>query len=559
MSKVNIHGAEYPISKVFCDDFFFEVPLYQRPYAWTTEHAGELLEDLITFMDDGKRDVEELNPYFLGSIVLIKSDKPESQIVDGQQRLTTLTILLSALRATMQKSYAKKLTYFIYQEGNEITGTPNRYRLTIRERDNDFFKKYVQDEDGIESVLDINSAKLSDSQRNIVENSILYLDTLKKLSESDRLRLVQFIVNRCFLVVVSTPDLDSAYRIFSVLNDRGLDLSHTDILKAEVIGKISVPQQESYTKKWEDIEEQLGRELFQELFVHIRTIHRKVKLQDTILKEFRQYVKPAADPQHFINDVLIPNAEAFDIIKHASYPGNGAEEINNNLKWLNWIDNYDWIPPAITYLSLNGNRHRDFEKFLVYLERLAAGLMIQRANINKRNERYAKLLIAIENEEDLYTADSPLQLDNKERKDILKILNGDIYTIQKIRRYVLLRLDSALSEGEASYKFSETTIEHVLPQNPSPDSIWVQWFPNDKERLEYTHKIGNLVLLSTKKNIQAQNKDFNWKKEKYFITREKISPFVLTTQVIQEKDWTAEVIERRQKDLIKILKATWKL
>jgi hypothetical protein len=124
------------------------------------------------------------------------------------------------------------------------------------------------------------------------ENALLFLDHLRELSEGQRQRLAKFTVNRCYLVIVSTPDLDSAYRIFSVLNDRGLDLSHTDILKAEVIGKIPETQQEAYTKKWEDTEDALGREAFKDLFAHIRMIYRKAKLRGTVLKEFRQYVAP---------------------------------------------------------------------------------------------------------------------------------------------------------------------------------------------------------------------------------------------------------------------------
>src|SRR5207302_4212145 len=98
MSQTNIHGAEYPTLKVFSNEFIFTIPNFQRPYAWTTEQAGELLEDLLAFMGEGNEQIEMLSPYFLGSIVLIKGDKPEADVVDGQKRLTTLTILLSAMR-----------------------------------------------------------------------------------------------------------------------------------------------------------------------------------------------------------------------------------------------------------------------------------------------------------------------------------------------------------------------------------------------------------------------------------------------------------------------------
>ena len=139
MSPVNIHGAEYAIRKVFSDDFVFTIPRYQRPYAWTTDEAGELLEDLIAFLGDGTGPVDEVNPYFLGSIVLIKGLAPDAEVVDGQQRLTTLTILLAALRTLVPPKYANSLTNFLYEEHDPIVGTPNRYRLTLRPRDALFF------------------------------------------------------------------------------------------------------------------------------------------------------------------------------------------------------------------------------------------------------------------------------------------------------------------------------------------------------------------------------------------------------------------------------------
>jgi uncharacterized protein with ParB-like and HNH nuclease domain len=103
------------------------------------------------------------------------------------------------------------------------------------------------------------------------------------MSEAERLALAQFVVTRCYLVVVATPDLNSAYRIFSVLNTRGLNLAATDILKAEIIGAIPDRERDRYTRKWESIEEDLGRDAFGELFSHIRMIYRKAKPKGTLL------------------------------------------------------------------------------------------------------------------------------------------------------------------------------------------------------------------------------------------------------------------------------------
>ncbi len=292
-----LSAYEQSVAKVFSDDFAFSIPGYQRPYSWTTEQAGELLDDLLDFMGADGEGKGALNPYFLGSVVLIKGLAPESEVVDGQQRLTTLTILLAVLRELAESSKDKyMLNEFIYEEGNDFSGAVDRYRLTLRPRDAEFFREYVQRKGGIAQLKDLEEA-LTDSKQNMKDNALHFWTKLQSLPEAERKKLGQFILQRCYLVIVSTPDLDSAYRIFSVLNDRGLDLSYTDILKSEILGHLSDGSQNEYTDEWESIEDELGRGAFQNLFVQIRMIKRKAKAQGTLLEEFRTYVRRGRTPR----------------------------------------------------------------------------------------------------------------------------------------------------------------------------------------------------------------------------------------------------------------------
>lgn len=560
MARVNIEGKEYPIGKVFSNDFVFSIPHYQRPYSWTTEHSGELLDDLITFMGEGSDPVDDLNPYFLGSIVLIKEDPPDSEVVDGQQRLTTLAILLSVMRTFVSSDFADALAKRLYEKGDPLLETPDRPRVRIRKRDDDFFQDHIHSDKGIQKLHEVRDRKLPDAQKNICKNALNFEKKLSVMSQHQIERLAQFITKRCFLIIVSTPDLDSAYRIFSVLNDRGMDLSHADILKAEIIGKIQEEDRADYTDEWEEIEELLGLDDFQDLFAHIRTIYRKSKPRESLLEGFRKYVNPTADPRRFIEDTLLPSADAYhDIVNEMYQTSRDAEELNFYFHWLNRIDNFDWIPPAILFYSKYSTNHDELIRFFTDLERLAAGMMIYRANINKRYERYGKLLNAIEKEMDLYSDDSSLQLDLNEQNQIWNSLDGDIYHVRNVPRFVLLRLDSALSEGTAAYNYRVVSVEHVLPQNPRADSEWMTLFPDQEFREGLTHRLGNLVLLSRRKNSQARNYDFEKKKEKYFVTRDGISPFALTTQVIQESKWTPKVVTRRQEELLDVLSDTWRL
>src|SRR5256714_13891669 len=98
MPTHTLEAAEKTLLDIFCDKYLFRIPSYQRPYAWTTEQASELLDDIVTACGTAG-DIAEQSPYFLGSIVLIKNPAdPQSEVVDGQQRLTTLTILIAVLR-----------------------------------------------------------------------------------------------------------------------------------------------------------------------------------------------------------------------------------------------------------------------------------------------------------------------------------------------------------------------------------------------------------------------------------------------------------------------------
>ena len=567
MTAIEIKGAGHPLKKVFSDDFVFNIPNYQRPYAWTTEQTEQLLTDLIDALGDDSTDINQIPPYFLGNIVLIKPiEKSESEVVDGQQRLTTLTILLAVLRELRNKS---SLTKYIYQPEDEDCGNYDaRPRLILRPRDRNFFEDYIQNSDGIKKIQKIYSDKLSDSQSNIVKNTHFLLKTIadELPTESQKLRLTQFLLQRCYLVVVHTPDFDSAYKIFSVLNDRGLDLSITDILKADVIGKLSYSreQEEKYTRKWEELEEQLGRQDFTDLFSYIRMIFAQRKLETTVLKSFRNHVlerEENKNPCYLIDEVIEPYGKALESINNFTFASTSkSSEINQLFRWLQKIGHSDWIAPGILYLTKYRHEPEQLLKFFTYLERLAAGLMILKLNITKRIKRYADIIKAIDGNSNLYAFESPLQLSIEEQKEIIDRLNGDIYNLYKARNfrlYILLRLDSAISDGIPNYdSYKKITIEHVLPQNPKSDSQWLKCFSvEEKER--YLHCLGNLVLLSRQKNAQASNYDFRFKKEKYF--NSPVATFALTVQVLKEQTWTPDIVETRQRYLFEELKRIWQL
>lgn len=556
MSK-KISGAEYPLAKIFSSEFDYVIPPYQRPYAWTRDQAGELFDDLYDFFE---KEVED--SYFLGSVVLIKDEgKPLAEVIDGQQRLTTLTILLATLTAQLTGDNFSSFYSFIREPGNVALKLNPKPRLALRERDRAFFAQYVQ---GLrfDDLTKIDPAQLeNESQRNIQGNARLLLERLATKftgNESSLVDFGSFLLMRCFLVAVTTPSQQSAFRVFSVLNNRGLDLLPTDIIKAEVIGKLAEDKRDDFNDRWEELEVATGRDGFNELFGHIRMIYARFKARRMLLEEFREHVlNKVESSEALIDKIVTPYAQAYLVAKNAQYiSSTNAGKINELFTWLNRIDNSDWVPVAIAFLARHGSDANTVLDFVTRLERLAAYLHITARNVNQRIERYAHVL------EDIFkdVLFDRIELTPGECVSMLRELDGNVYELTARRRnYLILRLDSFVSAMSANYTPNVLTIEHVLPQTVDANSEWARTWPDVDERARWLHRLANLVPLTRARNSKALNYDFDRKKSAYFAGNSGVNAYALTSQVLHEAEWTPVVAERRQKSMLEVLKRDWRL
>jgi hypothetical protein len=274
-------------------------------------------------------------------------------------------------------------------------------------------------------------------------------------------------------------------------------------------------------------------------------------------------IEAVRDSQVLIDEGIVPYGQALRTILTASYDNDDeatSGRINNLFRWLQQVDNSDWIPPAILYLKHHHQSPDRLVRFFADLERLAASLMIRRQYLNRRRQRYARVIAVIHAGDDLGRPGSPLQLDREECDATVGQLNGEFYLMAASpRNYVLRRLDSSLAGAGAVYDQPIMTVEHVLPRTVSEESEWARWYPTRDLRDRWTHRLGNLALLSRSKNSTASNYDFARKKKEYFAARGGVSPFALTTQILQEATWTPDVVERRQGELITELRRLWRL
>jgi hypothetical protein len=184
--------------------------------------------------------------------------------------------------------------------------------------------------------------------------------------------------------------------------------------------------------------------------------------------------------------------------------------------------------------------------------------MVARADVNERINRYAPILKGLaENALRPEGVIAMLAPADAERQRAIAIVDGPLYENPKVRAYVLLRIDGLLSGAKAPHARENPTVEHVLPQTPDDGSQWLTWWPDEKERSRWLHRLGNLLLLTQRKNSQASRLEFDEKKRRYFQTRGGVSDFPLTTKVLEENAWTPSVVERRQAELLGCLKRHW--
>lgn len=555
----DLTAGEYALRKIFSSDYQFTIPDYQRPYAWGKEQALQLLDDLEGAL---ARDTDE--PYFLGSIVLVKDGSDSrAEVIDGQQRLTTLSILFAVLRdLTGNAKLAAELGKIVVEPGEIMAGTQARPRLTLRKRDAKFFADRVQTEGATDDLVMLDDAHLkTDAQRAIRDNTSALRERLVAWPEDKQQRLAAMLGTRTFLVVVSTPDLNSAHRIFSVMNARGLDLTPSDIFKSKVIGDLDEQDASYYADKWEQEEVDLGREAFANLFGHVRMIFVKERPSKVLLQEFDEEVLSKYLPgegRAFVDDVLIPYSDAYEHLITQNYPDDANwSPVNNWLRRLMQIDNDNWRAPALWALKEHENDPAYLAAFLRKLERLAASMLLRRVYATPRGTRYGELLKQLESGDGLSAP--AFALTPEELAETKDRLADRIYLVAPVRKYVLLRLDDLLAKQPGvSYQHKMITVEHVLPQNPKDSSVWRQDFTDD-QRLHWTHRLGNLVLLNRAKNSEAQNYDFAKKKANYFTSSNGSAVFALTTQVLTHDVWTPSVIEARHESLLGVLHKEWEL
>lgn len=552
-------------------NMWYCIPDYQRAYVWDTDQVRDLLDDTISAYRENKE-----AQYFLGSMVLKINEKSENnvsyteyELLDGQQRITTVFLILACMRdmLTDYPQYQNSLAGFVYQAEDAILQQPERMRIifNIRSDVRDFVNEHIKPLHGT-----CNSALLKDkmqakdvniSIRNMA-NTMLVAHEFLEENKSDIIGYLSYFLNKVLMIYVATEELQDAFQLFTVLNNRGVKLSSSDILKAENLKELSATDRTFWATRWEEMETYFGED-FDKFLSHIRTILVKKKQTTTLLKEFDEFVysnqeydrtqkkyvprtpilRRGRDTFELLYSYYHTYQEVFDT-DHSVVTGD--YEITNYLKLMETGFGADyWIAPVLDYYRKY--RRRGFVAFLKALDRKLSADWITAATPTVRMENVNAILREIE-----ASQDSAVLLQSKtftiNKSDFERVINGDIYG-RSFAKYLLLKLD-LIYRGSSTPMIPQAiaSIEHILPRNPSADSQWVKDF-SAAEREEWTNKLGNLVLISRRKNTSQGNRDYVEKKEKYF--EKNIEMFPNSIRIYQNyPEWKLSDLKKNHSDVV---------
>jgi uncharacterized protein with ParB-like and HNH nuclease domain len=577
-SKGEIKSEKILVKDVF--RMWFRIPEYQRPYVWGYEEINDLLDDL-TFAQSEKPDSE----YFLGSFVFQSTPAapelgrkfPENDLLDGQQRLATLLLLLAVIRDLVVNSETKEelkeevketCQEFIYQKGSSIKQLPERTRLvfSIRESVQDFINTYIKTVGA--TVNEEELAKVAERVSDIsVQNMAkAVLEIRKFFTNNETIKpeeFLPFLINKVLLIYVATENLEDAFRLFMILNDRGIPLRNSDILKSINLGALDNEVDKiKYAKIWEQAEGELGDD-FDRFLNHIRTILVKEKARLSLLQEFEDKIYNPKEKDKATGQkkpiLLHKGKDTFALIeKYLNHyktllDGQNYDEIANfefdNLikVMLTGLPATDWMPPLLRYFD----KFR-YERLLEFLKKLdnkfSADWVVQYTptdRIEAMNDIIKKIDFA-NTEDDVFDSGCF----DTDKDSFLRVLDGPVYG-KRFARYLLLKLDYYYQNHDQKMHFETLSVEHILPQNPAENSQWVKEF-NTELRDEWTHKLGNLVLITRRKNTSQGRLDFTEKVKKYF--EKNIDTCPNSLRVLTKYDeWTlAELKENHSTILSKI-------
>ncbi|NOQ71282.1 MAG: DUF262 domain-containing protein [Crocinitomix sp.] len=570
-------------------DIRYIIPNYQRPYSWDCTGKSErnnqvniMWDDLFTFFNG-----EEKGEYFFGSMVLIDKAEREFEVIDGQQRLTTLILLFVGVKCFLnglgKENYPKEkkeeVKLFIGKAAeavDDIIYNKSTLGLDIEKKVRIEKSAEFNYDQILEAALKCKEGfvdeKLTNEQRRIAKryfvNRNYFTDKLKEeflvsdiFDESCAKRLdafTKFLQNRLSIVRIKTPNFECAYQIFEILNNRGLPLSNKDLFRNFIIKEFTELKNNDEdtfadlkpVDKWNNLDTNytltsdfIGRwvesrkgaqqkySAFNDLKQHYETYHDEIRIKKI---------------EKFYADIEV-DLKSYSLIVSDGFTNS---KIGNKIKFLNITGNLRYTQNLLIALFRNlnyaGGDDTNVLDFVTTYEKYVLNILLSPSKrfsnspiydaiqaLNRGNYDAAKIYFEL-------TSESVANL-----KDYISGQHKDNYIAKLlISKYIWYQETESDDVVDQTLNFDSATLEHIIPQTPDTNTNWTKNF-NRPFLSEMTYKLGNMTLLTKRMNSAARNFDFSIKKQKYQRT---LLP--LTQELVNTDSIDSSFFESRQERIV---------
>lgn len=531
----------------------FLIPMYQRPYAWTLEECNQLWSDIVTFFNDKDRKPED--EYFLGSVVMYKQNGRQN-IIDGQQRTISLSLLLKALYVKAFKDRSEETKNLVAMlesclwDIDDISGKADYNTLhlqsnVITKEDEDILEQILTNEYRLEDN-DIET-KIKKVKSNYEKNYLFFILKSDEFAKENPTKWEKFcvtILKSCILLPIECEGYDensrfeNALRIFNTLNNRGIPLSDSDIFKSIIFeSKKTLEEIQEFSSKWKELENQENMDFIFRNYMHVIRARNKIKTSEIGLRPFfiREY-KNVLEDNSTMNEV-----EMLSKFWHGEF-----DDLYNNkslqyYEVLNELPNEYWKYLDSAYFMYCQDRKINYyENHENFLAKIIANFLVKL--INKPTISEVKPIVF-----NAYTSlyskgELDFQTDSKQILENEILFREQFFKANKlIPSLLLLNLYLKYPNQKTNIK---AEIEHIFPKTTQWRSSYTGW---DKEEAQpYIESIGNKMWLEKRLNIKAGNNHFDDKKIKYknssFLEAQELSMYT-------KNDWLKEDIEKRNEEI----------
>ncbi len=561
MKKTEMKSELQSAGMILKTDVRYKVPPHQRNFSWTLDEVKQLWDDFLEAIQEDRPE------YFLGTIVV--QDDPENKsriIIDGQQRLATLTMILSGIR-TVYREHGDERAEEVYADYLGVRDRRTRVtepRLALNVINEPVFQGMViedaSDPDltaAVKNRAAVSSNQLVCAAMQYVRSVIRESSTANKKYETFLLELEDFIRDRVVMVLMLVRDEADAYLIFETLNDRGLDLSTSDLLKNYILGKAG-NRLDAVRKQWEEMVFLLGTQNETQFLRHywlsrygvIRELHlyKEMKLkfsnQSRVL-ELMEELRDAADKYTAMSNV-----------DHPFWKGHSSA-VRRDLETLQLFGLSQFRPLLLSAMDKMTDSHIEkLVRMIVVLSmRFSIIGTLGTGNIEKA---YSDAAIGVRSGK----TNTPAKIfsnlksiypdDSKFEADFLQRAIGKA----KLARYILGEIAAEKQESSilvVTEDEKKSTLEHIMPKTRSQE--WLKAAKNEEEYLEYVNRLGNLTLIERENNRAAANASFPRKKTEAFSQ----SNLLLTKDLCEYAAWTITEIQTRQAHLARYAIKIWAL